>query len=401
MDNLWAPRPRTAPPPSRWGQFVGLVAGLVATAALATGCWYGFVAGNTRPNGPSPGIGLLKQIGSYSPTTFGDTAVHDACSVIRIQHLNEIGVPLAENEPVVQQRVDGNVLPEAALPQSAGDAVGHCSYPLANGNAMTVSVHQTPFNTAADLESLQQEGIRAGATLRTADGLSLAQWHDALSNSRRVNVWKPDLLIDVSIGTSKPWPINGMDATATAIQLETLVKNAIIAGPIAHEDHYYDYPLSRLRNPCEVANFAAFGRAFPSHAGAPSIIRGTYHPTRSQSSILMSCKRTNVVFNGSLNKAEHHELLVEFAVADNEQDARTENARLCDRSAHPEVVDATPSVGPSRSCLVKHGTDWALWFQLDQVNLRVSTPGLGGTAEEVGDRVAPAALAMAEFGVNR
>lgn len=399
--HLWAPRPRSAPPPSRWGQFVGLTAGLAATALLAAACWYGFVAGNTRPDRPSPGVGILRQMSpGYSPTAFGRTVLYDACSVIAIKDLNGLGVPLAENEPVVQQRVDGSVLPEAAITQNPADA-GHCSYPLANGNALTVTVHQTPFTAATDLEFLQQAGYRAGATLKTENDLTLAQWHDTLSNAQKLNAWKPNLLVDVSIGTSKPWPANGMDAATFAVKLVPLVTTAIATDSTGHAEHFYADPFSRLRNPCEVANFAAFDRAFPSHAGPPSIVRGTYHPTRSQSSILMSCKRTNVVFNGSLNKAEHRELLVEFAVADNEQAARTENARLCDRSAHPEVVDATPSVGPSRSCLVKNGTDWALWFQLDQVNLRVSTPGDGRTAEEAAEQIVPAALAMAEFGVNR
>ena len=378
---------------------MGLVGGVLAAALVTTAIVYLHIGGNTRPDMPSPGVGILNQIASYSAPTYGDTVLHDACSVISLQHLNGLGVPLAENEPVVQQRVDGSVLPEHALPQSPEDAA-HCSYPLANGNRLTVTVHQTPFTAPADLESLQQAGHRAGATSRTENDLSSAQWHDALSDTQRLNVWKRDLQVEISVGTSKPWPANGMDAKTVAAQLEPFVKTAITTGPIAHEQHHYDDPLSRLRNPCEVADFGAFDRAFPSHTGPPSIVRGTYHPTRRPGEILMSCTRSNIVRNGSTNKAEHHSLLVEYVVADNEQAARTENARRCDKSAHPEAVDATPSVGPGRSCLVRTGDDWALWFQIDQVNIRVSTPGLGGTAEEVGDRVVPAALAMVEFGVN-
>ncbi|MFC3891352.1 hypothetical protein ACFOWZ_07675 [Lentzea rhizosphaerae] len=395
--HLWAPRPRTAPRPSRWGQFVGLAAGLLATALLAASCWFGFHAGHQRPDRPSAGVGILRQMGhGHSLPTFGSTELHDACAVIKIQDLNGLGVPLSENEPVVQQRVDGSVLPEAAITQSPADAA-HCSYPLANGNTLTVTVHQTPFTAAADLDFLKQAGYRAGATLKTESDLSLAQWHDKQSDAQRLNAWKQDILIDVSIGTSKPWPANGMDAPTLATKLEPLVTTAIITGPIGHTEHFYEDPFSRLRDPCESANYAAFDRAFPSHAGVSSIVRGTYHPTRSQSDVLMSCRRSNIVRGGSLNEVEHRELLVEFSVADSPQAARAENARFCSGS---EVVDATPSAGHARSCLVKSGTDWALWFQLDQVNIRVSTPGLGGTAEEVGDRVVPAALAIVEFGVN-
>jgi hypothetical protein len=396
--DLWAPRPRTAPPRSRRRKVFELVGGLLAAALAWALFGYLYIGGNTRPDLPSPGVGTLNQIGSSSATSFGDTTVHDACTVISIQHLNSIGVPLAENEPVVQQRLDGSVLPEAALPQAPDAAAGYCSYALANGNALTVSVHQTPFNAAADLEFLQQTAHRAGATSRTEDGLSLAQWHDALTNAQRISVWKPDLLVDISVGTSKPWPGNGVDATTVATRLEPLVKTAITAGPHSHVQHYYDDPFSRLRDVCEVADFQAFDRAFPSQAGVPSIVRGTYHPTRRAGMPLMSCKRSNIVRNGSLNTAEYRELQVELFAADSPQAASAENTRTC--TGTTEVVAATPSIGHGRSCLVRTGTEWALWFQLDQVNLRVSTPGLAGTAEEVGDRVVPAALAMVEFGVN-
>lgn len=379
------------------------MAGLVATALLAATCWSGFVAGNTRPDRPSPGVGILNQMphGNF-PTTFGDTELRDACAVITIPQLNDIGVPLAENEPVVQQRLDANVLPEAALPQNPEAAAGRCSYPLANGNALTVSVHQTPFNATEDLEFLQQAAHRAGATPRIENDLSFAQWHDALSDAQRISAWKPGLLIDVSVGTVRPWPSDGMDAATFTTKLEPLIKTAITTGPIGSAAHYYDEPLSRLWDVCEMANFQAFDRAFPSHVGPASIVRGTYHPTRRAGESLMSCKRSNIVRNGSLNTTEYRELHVELFVADTTQAAQTENTRLCSAtSGTDEVVAATPSVGHGRSCLVRTGTDWALWFQLDQVNIRVSTPGTGRTAGEAGEQVVPAALAIAEFGVNR
>jgi len=410
--NPWAPAgaPPPSPPKPRTALIIGLSIGLAAVLVVAAGV-FGFSYlmsqrhDSTQPQNVDEMV--LRQVpGDDEPRKFGGTAVYDACSMITISQLADLGVSLATDGSVTHEHLDSDVAAGDAVPQDSTDSVSYCYYPLVNGNSLTVSVHQTPFNNAADL---QTERARSGVAPRVENGLSLAQWHDEDVEAQLIDIWRPDLLIEVTVGTNRPGPYGTMDAKTLATKLEPLVTTAIAKGPTAPMRHVYTGPLSEVRHPCEVANTTAFRRAFPSHAGAAAMVEADFYPDMSnfggEREGLMSCTRNNIVPNGSLNQAEYRELHVAMSVAETLQAASTNNTALCTVSTSSsviEVVAVSPSVGTGRTCLMRIGTDWELKFQLNQVNISIRGPLADSpTADERRSQLLPAAQAIAEAGVTR
>ena len=171
--------------------------------------------------------------------------------------------------------------------------------------------------------------------------------------------------------------------------------------------HVYSGPLGEVRNPCKVASKAAFDKAFPSHAGAASMVVGDFHPTTSNlggtGEGLMSCSRHNLVPNGNTNLAEYRELHVRLSVAESREAATTHNTTLCTESTRfSDVVTVTPPIGTGHTCLMRIGTDWEFKFQLDQVNVSLRGPLADKpTSDSRRSELLPAAQAIASAGVTR
>ena len=244
-----------------------------------------------------------------------------------------------------------------------------------------MSVHQTPFNTATDLAFLQTGGTRRPGTPRSEDGLSLIQWNDAESTTQHIDVWKPDLLINVYIDTYNPGPYGTMDVQTFATALEPLVKSAISKGPTAPMRHVYSGLLGKVKSPCEVMSRTAFRKTFPAHSGEAAMTEGTFYPAASSRGPewegQISCERHNIVPNGDLNEAEYRELHVSLSVRENEQAATEHNTLLCGLTSRPDIADVvavTPSVGTGRTCMLRIGSDWTLQFQLGHVGVSIRAP---------------------------
>lgn len=413
--NPWAPvgAPPPTPPKPRTMLIVGLSIALAALLVVAAGV-FGIKHFTSRhqPQAQAQQVeeSALRQLpGDGQPLKFGGTALYDACSVITIDQLTGLGVSLDAKAGVTHEHLDGDIPPDAALAQSAADSASYCTYTLSNGNSLSVSVHQTPFNTAADLAFLQTGGTRRPGTPRSEDGLSLIQWNDAESTTQHIDVWKPDLLINVYIDTYNPGPYGTMDVQTFATALEPLVKSAISKGPTAPMRHVYSGLLGKVKSPCEAMSRTAFRKSFPAHSGEAAMTEGTFYPAASsrgpEREGQISCERHNIVPNGNLNEAEYRELHISLSVRENEQAETEHNTLLCGLTSRPDIADVvavTPSVGTGRACMLRIGSDWTLQFQLGHVGVSIRGPlAENPTQDERRELLVPAAQAIAEAGLIR
>ncbi|MFJ5991247.1 hypothetical protein [Lentzea sp. NPDC092896] len=413
--NPWAPvgAPPPTPPKPRTILIVGISIGLAALLVATAGV-FGVKYLTSRHPQPAQAqqaeeITLTQAPGDGRPLKFGDTALYDACSVITIDQLAGLGVSLDPKNSITHEHLDGDVPPGAAVAQSSADSASYCAYVLSNGNRLSVSVHQTPFNTAEDLAFLQTGGPRRPGTPRSEDGVSLIQWNNAETNTQRIDVWKPDLLINIYIDTYHPGPYGTMDVQTFAIALEPLVKSAVSKGPTAPMRHVYSGLLGKVKNPCEAMSRTAFRKSFPAHSGEAAMTEATFYPAAPSRGPewegQISCERHNIVPNGNLNEAEYRELHVSLSVRENEQIATEHNTLLCGLVSRPDIVDVvtvTPSVGTGRTCMLRLGSDWTLQFQVGHVGVSIRGPlAEKPTQEERRELLVPAAQAIAEAGLIR
>ena len=355
---------------------------------------------------------LLRQIpGEGPPPSFGGTPIYDACSLVTIDSLTQLGVTLNHDRVVMHDYLDGDVPPEAAFEQS-GDFVSGCSYGLSNSNVLLVSVYQTPHISPKDLDFQIGRPERAGAPTRAEDGLSIA--HVELDDSVEIRLWRPGLLVVVTLQTDKPGPYGPLDAQTFATRLETIAKTALSRGPTAPMRHVHTSLLDKVKHPCEVASTEVFLASFPSRSAAA--VQTQFHPKASLTPMerhpesalqgASSCSRHNIVPRGTTNKAEYRELDLKVTVWDKAQAATDLNAYLCDPAdRHPfgPPVAVSPSVGTGQTCLTDTRIDWVLNFLVDNVNVSLQGGALttGPPTRQRRDELLPAAQAIVSAGVFR
>lgn len=427
-----APYPHYGPPPppppprkSRAGLFIGLAfLALVLVAGSAGAVVYlkrtttpgSSVANSTKDSAaPNPDEVLMTQVPGEGPAPkFGGTPIYDGCSLITIKDLKQIGVELNYDVTVMHDYLDGDVPPEAAASQTSLDSATHCYYSLANRNWLQVEVHQTPYNTAKDIEFRSGKPERKGAKVRTDSGLSIA--HMDAGDQWEIYLWKADMLIVVAFQTEKPGSYGPFDKKAFAEQLEPIAKAAILKGPTAPVRHVYAAPFDKVKHPCEVASVEAFKKSYPSSASAAAV-KTQFHPKasltsleyhKSESSLQggMLCTRHNIVKDGVTNDAEYRALDLKLNAWVNPQGAIDLNAYFCDpNAAHPVGVPIAvqPVVGTGQTCMTDLQINWSMDILVENVSITlVAARGRSKmTAEERRDQLLPAAQVIAAAGVSK
>lgn len=164
---------------------------------------------------------------------YGTTPIYDACSLLTIADLKPLGMSLAESESVIHGHLDGDVPPEAATAKGA-KPVSHCSYKLENWSTLVVNVHQSPFNSAEELTRRPAEEAGEGTTPRVDDDLSSLHWNDDKDLFPGVYIWKPGLLVDVSLRPADPkyggdTPVATMSCTRRNITPDSLSRELGVA----------------------------------------------------------------------------------------------------------------------------------------------------------------------------
>ncbi|WP_052684835.1 hypothetical protein [Lentzea aerocolonigenes] len=420
------------PPPrkSRTGLFVGLA--VVLVLLLAGGGTGAFLLLNrdssSTPEAPStsseataaaPAL-LQQQPGEGPPRKYGDTAVYDACSLLTMADLTNLGITLTDQFPVGHDYVDIDVPADKALPQGTLDPLTHCYYSMKSLEWVQVFVYQPPFTAQKDMESRKGKPERGGHTVHQADGFSVANYQDHKNNTWDISLWQQDLIVEVSFQTEKKQPYGSLDAKAFADKLESLVKAAIQKGPTAPMLHIYPEPFAgKFKDPCDVASADAYRKSYPN-AGLPALVKTQFHVFASDTpmerhpeSALQGgalCQRYNIAPEASLDVANYRVLEASLRMWDKPQAAIDRNAYQCDPAdKHPfgPPVAITPSLGTGQACMTNLQIDWVLDFQLGEVNVSVQGDH-GGPAsytlppvEGLRDELLPAARHIAEQGVQK
>lgn len=423
------------PPPrkSRTGLFVGLavVLALLLVGGITGAFFFLDRTDNTAGSGsdsppssssdPSATANSIVQQkpGEGPPRKYGNTAVYDACSLLTMADLADLGITLTDQFPVGHDYLDLDVPPDKAIPQGSLDSLTHCYYSMKSLEWVQVDVFQPPFTAEKDMEFRKGAPKRKGATVRQAAGFSLANFDNRENDTWDIYLWRQDLLVEVSFQTKKKQPYGSLDAKTFAEKLESLVHAAIQKGPTAPMRHIYPGPFTdKFKDPCDVASVEAYQKSYPN-AGLPAMVKTQFHlksedtrMERHPESALQGgalCRRHNLAPEASLDKANFRLLEASLRMWDKPQAAIDRNAYSCDPAdKHPfgPPVAVTPSVGTGQTCMTNIQLDWVLDFQLDEVNVSLKGEH-GGTStvqppvERPRDELLPAAKYIADNGVKK
>ncbi len=389
--------------------------GLVALLLLAAAAIFVFVpfASTSLNNLPEPVTGdpdaivLRQEPGTGPALRYGDVPIYDACSLVTIAGLESLGMTLSRDYNIGHDHLDADVPPATAITPGGGDPISNCFYMLDSDDSLHVDVYQTPFNSPEDLRARSTRATFARAQVRSAADLSLASWHDDKYESEHLLLWRPELVVEISIRSSDS--TGTLDVSSFVPKLESLVQSGIAAGPTAPMRHLYNSPLDKVKDPCTVAGRDPYALAFPSHTGIPAMVKASYtldaplaEATNARNGTI-SCRRNNIVPQGVLNKEQYRVLEVELSVWDKQTGATTRNSTSCAPFRDKIPVPVTPSIGSGKTCLADYTTDWVFMFQVDNVNVSVRNGDTGPKPDASVrlDQLLPAAQSIAAAGLFR
>jgi hypothetical protein len=234
---------------------------------------------------------------------YGGVPIHDACSLVTMSGLSSLGARFSRDHAVLHSHLAGDV-PLATSAASGSSAASTCAYTLWGHEVVNVSVHQTPFNTTASLTRLVDQATVLGSPVRSSSGLSIASWHEEVSE--HLVIWNADLVVSISSQTKDSTGTFTIDALMS--NLEPLVLSRISSGPTTPMRHAYGAPANNVKDPCAVASADAYAAAFPPSDGFSSIVDGSYPllaPIPESEAgrgnarrVELSCKRSNIADSG-------------------------------------------------------------------------------------------------------
>lgn len=372
---------------------------LLAVLVTACGPVTSFQAPSPVQSAPTSAPIFVRQLpGEGPPAKYGSTPAYDACSLLSVDGLGQLGLRLRPHSTLMHDYLDGDVPADVAVEQDVIAAVSFCEYTLTNNGRVNLHVHQTPHLAPRHLLDMTQRHFE-DTTARQERGLKISVTKDQ-------GWWwfylaRPDLLI---VGGVEEQDAN---AQSVATRLSSQVAELAARGPTAPVRHVYDAPYADVRPVCEIASAAAFTRSHPARSAA--IVHAQYYLSAVEHPILRgngtsrqtvtSCYRTNVVPEGVHNKREHRHIDVSFSMWDKEEAATGGNAYSCDPADdHPFAppVAVSPSIGTGNTCMSSLNNNWALTFQHRKVNVSVTTGDLEqSAAEERRAQLMPAAQEVA------
>jgi hypothetical protein len=371
----------------------GVVVVLVAVVAGGSDA-----APQTRP-GDLPPLGqpvVVQEPGGGEPLSYGDTPAYDACALLSTRTLGDQGVRIDPGSSFIDSHLDGNVPPDAAVPQGGLDSVSNCRYTLIGGDELSVTVQQTPFTTPDKVDQTRAWPQQNNAVVRHDRGLDVSSYRDGAGWTTVIG--RPKLAVAISFDLRRP-VYGDRDQHQFVLDVTRAVVDAVVAGPAGPAVYRHTGPFTGVKSPCQLLSADAFQQAYPD---GPSSLVLEYAdagfatvPQEDGETALRtsaSCRRSNVVPDGALGPL-YREIRLDMVVWDKSQWTAQRDRTDCGGSA----VTLGVTLGDGASCLTDSGpSTWNLSFRTGRSVITLSTGGAAaGDRETVKRLLTPVARTIA------
>ena len=371
----------------------GVVVVLVAVVAGGSDA-----APQTRP-GDLPPLGqpvVVQEPGGGEPLSYGDTPAYDACALLSTRTLGDQGVRIDPGSSFIDSHLDGNVPPDAAVPQGGLDSVSNCRYTLIGGDELSVTVQQTPFTTPDKVDQTRAWPQQNNAVVRHDRGLDVSSYRDGAGWTTVIG--RPKLAVAISFDLRRP-VYGDRDQHLFVLDVTRAVVDAVVAGPAGPAVYRHTGPFTGVKSPCQLLSADAFQQAYPD---GPSSLVLEYAdagfatvPQEDGETALRtsaSCRRSNVVPDGALGPL-YREIRLDMVVWDKSQWTAQRDRTDCGGSA----VTLGVTLGDGASCLTDSGpSTWNLSFRTGRSVITLSTGGAAaGDRETVKRLLTPVARTIA------
>jgi len=393
-----------------------LTAAIVLPIALTSGSNDGQVTAEqsqsatpSRPRPPSEFF-LQQAPGVGKAFTYGGTPIFDACEVISLVDITEVGaVPkdkkILETADIENTHLlaDGQIGPDEDADKGASAGVSGCSMHFGDLNMISVQIYQPPFNgDSKDRERFERMLTPEGASIRVGDGAPIVNNQvvgDTMVNGMRAvtlrevgtNNWfvgllAPGFYANVKFSFSKPEQL-AVPSEQILQGLIDLATKHLSQEPTGPTTYYFPQPYSGVKSPCSLFS----GNDFVAAYGEPDVGRVVENYGLAETNfvsgstggemsphVLTSCKRENpsAARIGASEKPVHS-IEARFENFRETQAASSRNNWDCGdqpgepRDYTPERV--SPKIGDALTCLVPYSKTRGLTFVVGKVKVELLT----------------------------
>jgi hypothetical protein len=324
---------------------------------------------------------VVQEPGGGEPLNYGDTIAYDACALLSTRTLGDLGVRIDPGSSFIDSHLDGDVPADAAVTQGGLDSISDCRYTLVGGDALNVTVQQTPFTTEDKVDQTRAWPQQDNVAVRHDRGLDVASYRDGAGWTTVIGRQK----LAVAINFDLRRPVYGdRDQRQFVADVTRAVVDAVVAGAAGPAVYRHTGPFAGVKSPCALLSADTFQLAYPggpaslvleyADAGFATVPEGDGETALRTTA---SCVRSNVVPDGALGPA-YRDIRLDMTVWDKPQWTVQRDRSDCGGAA----VTLGVTLGDGAACLTDTGpSTWNLSFRSGRSVLTLST---GGTA--AGDR---------------
>lgn len=318
-----------------------------------------------KPPEQMKGVLLKQQAGKGEPQSYGSVPVYDACTVLPLKALTDLGLEHGDQTDFsARSAVTSLHLAESVSTSNSVSGVGvldgisKCTYSI-GGEYLSLDIYQPPFNKEETLQKQREVPTNQGGQYRTEQGVPLAVWQGPSGWYFLID--KKDMVVQGYLPLEQANYGNHSLEQLTEEVAKQVISN-LSKGPTAPAQYPYDEPYQDIPDPCQVVSAEAFRQSFKEPASGQieaKYYAGEFQVTNfgitSIPNITTTCKRSNLVPSGETN-SDYRSVDVTFSHYRDEKWAKSDY-KVCDPNApssdlrKPLALDMKIGDGPV--CLTK------------------------------------------------
>ncbi|PTM53236.1 hypothetical protein [Desmospora activa] len=365
---------------------------------------------SSQPPEQITGVLLKQQEGKGNPQRYGSVSVYDACTVLPLKALTDLGLEHGDQTDFKARSAVRSIhlaesVPAAVTGVGVLDGVSKCTYSI-EGEHISLDIYQPPFNAENVLQRQLEVPTNQGGQFRTEQGVPLAVWQGP--SGWYFVIDKQDVVVQGYLPLEKPNYGNYNLEQLTEEIAKQVIAN-LNQGPTAPAQYQYDSPYQGIPAPCKVVSAEAFEQSFGEPASGQ--IEATYYAGEFQTTnfgitsvpnITTECNRSNLVPSGNSNRA-YRSVDVKFSHYRDEKWAKSD-FKICNPDApnsdlhQAKVLDI--EIGDSPVCLTKSNETHNLFnFRVGKTIVQMETwredPD-NSDPQKLAQKLEPMAKAIAE-----
>lgn len=319
-------------------------------------------------NEPGKDIFLAHQPGTGPPLRLGATAAYDACTVLPVSAVRDIGIELDPYFMVMHDHLERDTPTDATAAMTDLKGFTNCTWTGVDKQFVTLKIYQPPYSDDRDRTGRLEFQQRQGAKEESVRGLKKYTVHGGNNDPKdwQVTLFADDYWAQLTMMTKHDTYRAGSPQDVVDTLIDGIAEN-LLRGPTAPSTFSYSGPYAGFPDPCTLYTREDFrathgvddtGRVTRGVTGGDQELRGDSGERARY--IRISCDRR--ALGKGFSDPDAPALKVEFHVYPDAEQASLGDFGMCDPKSSGAKVFGPPleiktKIGDGRVCMPNIGRD--------------------------------------------